>query len=139
MSALRVSHLSDARQIATGVNRALRATDPLTLSDDQATLNVDRDVAVTGSMNVTGHYSVAGVQVLGARNTGWTADTGVASKAAHATYTAGITLTYSAAYVQAEQTAMATRMDAVEAALQGATQEIKALKDALITHGPIGA
>lgn len=54
-------------------------------------------------------------------DTGWTADTGTASKAAHATYSG----TASAAYVQAE---LQGAMDA----LRDATQTIKALKDALM-------
>jgi hypothetical protein len=78
------------------------------------------------------------VQIIGARNTGWTADTGTAKKTANATYGAGTTLTYSAGYVQAEQTAMATRMAAVEAALQSLSQTQKSIKDALIAHGLIG-
>lgn len=81
---------------------------------------------------------VGGVQILSTRKTGWTADTGTAKRTANATYTPGATLTYSATYVQAEQTAMATRMAAVEAALRDATQTIKALKDDIIAHGLIG-
>jgi hypothetical protein len=96
---------------------------------------------LAGGLNLpTGKVlTVNAVQVVGARDTGWTADTGTARKAANATYAAGTTLTYSAAYVQAEQTAMATRMAAVEAALQNISQTQKSIKDLLLTHGLGGA
>lgn len=72
---------------------------------------------------------VSGTKVLGARETGWTADTGTAKKTANATYSG----TASVGYVQAEMTAV---MNAV----RDATQTIKAIKDAMIsTHGLIGA
>lgn len=137
-ASLHVSHLSDPRQTAAAINHVTRVTDPLKLSANQLTLTVDRALSVTGNFDVTGFYTVAAAQVVGARNTGWTADTGTAEKTAHATYTAGTTLTYSAAYVQAEQTAMATRMAAVEAALQNVTRGQMAIKTALTTHGLIG-
>jgi hypothetical protein len=91
------------------------------------------------NVNSSGVYQKGGTQVVGPRDTGWTADTGTAKKTATATYTVGTTLTYSAAYVQAEQTATSTRLQLIEPALRDATQEIKALKDALIAHGLIGA
>lgn len=56
--------------------------------------------------------------VITAKSAGtYGAPTGTLSRAAFATYTAGTTLTFSAAYVQAELTALATRLAAVEAAL----------------------
>lgn len=152
----RVSHLSDPRQMALAINGALLRTDPFGFVDStQAVMTVDRPmnfagaVAVTGNSSSTGNisavnfnasgvYEVASVQVLGARQTGWVADTGTALKTANATYTAGATLTYSASYVQSEQTAMATRVATVETALQNLSQEVKAIKDALILHGLIG-
>jgi hypothetical protein len=84
-------------------------------------------------------YYVNGVRVLGGRQTGWAADTGTAKRTANATYTAGATLTFSAGYVQAELTAVATRLDAIEAALQATSRTQKALKDDFITLGAIGA
>jgi hypothetical protein len=82
--------------------------------------------------------SIAGTQVIGPRQTGWAADTGTAKKTATAAYVVGSALSASAAYVQAEATAVITRQGLVEAALRDATQEIKAIKDALIAHGIIG-
>ena len=76
----------------------------------------------------SGDIRVNGTKVIGAQNTGWTADTGTAKKTANATYSG----TASAGYVQAEMTGVMN-------ALQDATQTIKALKDAAITHGWIGA
>lgn len=78
--------------------------------------------------NVEASLSVNGVKVIGPRLTGWTADTGTSKKTANATYAGG---TAGATYTQAEITA-------IKNALQDATQTIKALKDALITHGLIG-
>jgi hypothetical protein len=87
----------------------------------------------------TPQLKISGTKVVGVRDTGWTADTGTAKKTATATYAVGTTLTYSAAYVQAEQTATSTRLQLIEPALRDATQEIKAIKDALMTHGLLGA
>jgi hypothetical protein len=84
-------------------------------------------------------FTVGANQVVGARDTGWAADTGTAKKTATATYTVGSGLTVGAAYVQAEVTAIITRQALIEAAVRDATQEIKALKDALIAHGLVGA
>lgn len=88
--------------------------------------------------NFESQLSINGTKVLGPRVTGFTADTGTAEKTAHATYAAGTTLTFSATYTQAELTALATRLAAVEAALQSTTRGQKALKDALIAHGIVG-
>lgn len=129
---LRVTQYSDARQIKTGINSALRKTDPFELSSDQSKVTIDRPV------DVTGVYNIAGVQVVGARQTGWVADTGTAKKTANATYAAGTSLTYSATYTQSELTATGTRIAAIETALQNLSQEVKALKDALMTTGIIG-
>lgn len=135
MSQLRVSHLSDSRQIAGAINGALRRTDGIDLSSDQQTILLDRDISLaTGEF-----YKVNLVQVVGPRETGWTADTGAASKAAAATYAAGATLTFTDPPSAAEMSALATRLAAIEAALQAATEGKKAVKDALILHGLIGA
>lgn len=72
-------------------------------------------------------------------STGWTADTGTAKKTATATYAPGSALSFSAGYVQAEHTAIQTRLALVEPALRDATQGVKAIKDALIAAGIIVA
>ena len=81
-------------------------------------------------------YRLNNVQVVGARKTGWALDDGTAKRTANSTYAAGSTLTFGAAYDQAEHTDLAMRLAAVETALQDATQTIKALKDDL--HGNAG-
>lgn len=167
----RVSHLSDPRQVSSAVNHTLKKTDPLSLSTDQLTLQIDRAVAVTGNASLTGNltgvgatlsgnlvavagtfsgdiaavnadmsgvYKKGGTQVLSGRITGWTADTGTAEKGAHATYTAGTTLTFTDPPTAAEMAALATRLAAIETALQGDTRGQKAIKDGLLTHGLIG-
>lgn len=84
---------------------------------------------ISSTINTTGTYLVNSTQVVGARNTGWGTDTGTAKKTANTVYTAP---TISNPPTQAEVQAMAN-------ALQNASQTIKALKDALATHGLIGA
>lgn len=72
-------------------------------------------------------YLVAGLQVVGPRVTGWTAATGTALLGAfnaNTTYAAGVV------YLQAEATA-------AYAGLTEARQRIKALEDAMRTHGLI--
>lgn len=72
-------------------------------------------------------YLVAGMQVVGPRVTGWTAATGTASLSA---FNANTTYTASIAYVQLEAST-------AYAALTEARQRIKALEDAMRTHGLI--
>jgi hypothetical protein len=78
---------------------------------------------------LTGVMKIGANQVVGARQTGWAADTGTAKKTTTATYTGG---TAAASYTQSEITALKN-------SLQDSSQTIKALKDALIAHGLIGA
>lgn len=82
---------------------------------------------VLGSENVSVSYKVAGLQVVGSRQAGWTASTGTALLGA---FNASQTYTVSATYTQSEVSSMAT-------GLQQARQRIKALEDALRTHGLI--
>jgi len=83
--------------------------------------------AVNGNFDAGLAYKVANVQVLGVRATGWTAATGTPNKGAFATY-AGQTM--AAGYVQA--TAQTT-----DNAVLANSQRIKAIEDALRTHGLI--
>lgn len=71
---------------------------------------------------------IAGIGVVGARQTGWAADTGTAKRTTNATYTGTAEVGYTQATVQA-------LMDKV----RDLSQTIKALKDDMITHGLIGA
>lgn len=79
------------------------------------------------SVNTLVSYKVAGLKVIGQRETGWTASTGTALKSA---FNANLSQTISAAYTQAEVQALNTNLVA-------ARQRIKALEDAMRTHGLI--
>lgn len=80
---------------------------------------------VTGSSNVSVSYKVAGLQVVGARQTGWTAATGTAYLGA---FNANQAFPVGATYTQSEVQALA-------AGLVQARQRIKALEDMARTHG----
>lgn len=82
---------------------------------------------VGGSTNVSVSYKVAGTQVIGARQTGWTTSTGTPLPGA---FNANLSQTISAAYTQSEIQALNTNLVA-------ARQRIKALEDAMRTHGLI--
>ncbi|WNJ88456.1 glycosyl hydrolase family 28-related protein [Bosea sp. 685] len=73
-------------------------------------------------------YFVNNIQVVGARDTGWTAMTGTGSKAVLAAAAAG---TASAAYTQSDLQSALNRIAALEARL-------RSLDAALFTHGLIG-
>jgi hypothetical protein len=79
------------------------------------------------NLEAGGVYKIAGTQVLGPRQTGWTAGTGTANKAAFAAYAGA---TRSATYVQSEA-------QATDDAAKNASQRIKAVEDALRTAGMI--
>lgn len=83
-------------------------------------------IQVGGSINVSVSYKVAGLQVLGPRQTGWTTATGTAYKGAfdaNQAWTIGILNV-----LQIQQ---------IADALTQARQRIKALEDALRSHGLI--
>lgn len=82
---------------------------------------------IGGSANVSVSYKVAGLQVVGARQTGWTAATGTANKSA---FNADLAFAVGVTYSQTEIQALAT-------ALIAARQRIKALEDMARTHGMI--
>lgn len=82
---------------------------------------------IGGSTNVSISYKVAGLQVVGVRQTGWTTSTGTANKS---TFNADLAFTVGVTYSQTEIQALAT-------ALMAARQRIKALEDMARTHGMI--
>ncbi|BBQ67234.1 coiled-coil domain-containing protein [Klebsiella quasipneumoniae] len=82
---------------------------------------------VGGSVNISVSYKVAGLQVVGMRQTGWTAATGTALLGV---FNADQAFTVGATYSQAEVQAMAT-------ALVETRQRLKALEDMARTHGLI--
>ncbi|MER8511671.1 hypothetical protein NKH47_01775 [Mesorhizobium sp. M1060] len=80
-----------------------------------------------GTFNLNTAYYVAGTKVIGPQQTGWTAGTGTALKGAFAAY-AGVT--HTGAYVQAT-------IQALDDATRNASQRVRAIEDALRTHGLI--
>ncbi|EOG3494953.1 phage tail protein, partial [Salmonella enterica] len=97
------------------------------LQDDYVSKTATTSQSLASPLNVTTSYSVGGKKVVGARQLGWTAATGAALLGA---FNANQTYTVSATYTQSEVSAMAT-------GLQQARQRIKALEDAIRTHGLI--
>lgn len=91
-----------------------------------ATPTTDK-LQVDGSENVSVSYKVAGLQVVGARQTGWVESTGAPLLGA---FNASQAYTASATYTQSEVQEMASGLIA-------ARQRIKALEDAMRSHGLI--
>lgn len=81
-----------------------------TLQGDYVSKSAAASQSLASPLNVTTSYSVGGTKVVGARNTGWTASTGTASKAG---INGSTTYTVSAAYTQAEVQAIATGLQQV--------------------------
>lgn len=91
-----------------------------------ATPTTDK-LQVVGDVTASSSYKVSGVKVVGSRVTGFTAATGSALKGA---FNASQEYTVSATYTQSEVQAMASGLTA-------ARQRIKALEDAMRSHGLI--
>ncbi|HGE8458734.1 TPA: phage tail protein [Serratia marcescens] len=111
---------------AVSTSQSVQATGGSFLVGNVPTPTTDK-LQVGGSANVSGSYKVAGLPVLGARQTGWTAATGTANKGA---FNADQAFTVGATYSQAEVQALAD-------VLKAACQRIKALEDMARTHGMI--
>lgn len=111
---------------AVSTSQSVQATGGSFLIGNIATPTTDK-LQVEGSENVTVSYKVAGLQVVSARQTGWTAGTGTANKGA---FNADQSFTVGAAYSQAEVQTLAT-------ALVATRQRLKALEDMARTHGLI--
>ena len=105
------------------------ATGDLHINGQTSTGDFEVDLQAAKHIDMVGGagYAVNGTKVIGARETGWTAGTGTANKAAFATY-AGQNV--SAGYVEAEA-------QATDDAAKANSQRIKAIEDALRTHGLI--
>ncbi|MEN4196180.1 phage tail protein [Serratia marcescens] len=111
---------------AVSTSQSVQATGGSFLVGNVATPTTDK-LQVGGGVNVSGSYKVAGLSVLGARQTGWTAATGTANKGA---FNADQSFTVGTTYSQAEVQALAD-------AFKAACQRIKALEDMARTHGMI--
>ncbi|HBT3381387.1 TPA: phage tail protein [Klebsiella aerogenes] len=111
---------------AVSTSQSVQASGGSFLIGNIATPTTDK-LQVEGSVNATVSYKAAGLQVIGARQTGWTAATGTAFLGA---FNADQSFTVSATYTQTEIQAMAT-------ALTETRQRLKALEDMARTHGLI--
>lgn len=76
-------------------------------------------------LSVTASYSVGGIKVVGARNTGWTAAEGTVA-ATKGAWTPNTMAAASAAYSQAEATAVRQQLNAAEARLKAIEQMARA-------------
>lgn len=130
-----VDGINSAVDARTASQIANVAAGTIAATDVQAALNeLDTEKAAlagatfTGPITIPSPLTVGSSQVVSTRVTGWSADTGTASRAANATYTAPA---ISNPPTQAEVQAIAN-------AVQAISQAVKALKDDLITHGLIG-
>ncbi|HEJ7098595.1 TPA: phage tail protein [Serratia marcescens] len=117
---------TDSVSKAVSTSQSVQATGGSLLVGNVPTPTTDK-LQVGGSVNISGSYKVAGLSVLGARQTGWTAATGTANKGE---FNADQSFTVGATYTQAEVQALAD-------ALKAACQRIKALEDTARTHGMI--
>jgi len=102
-------------------------TDIDNLQADAVSKKATEAQAISSPISVATSYSVNGTKVVGARVTGFTAATGTALKGA---FNASTTFTVSATYTQAE-------VQALSNGLVAARQRIKALEDAMRSHGLI--
>ncbi|MTC32372.1 phage tail protein [Providencia alcalifaciens] len=97
------------------------------IDDDYVSLSRETTQILTSPISVKDSYSVNGVQVVGARVTGFTASTGAASKSG---FNASKTYSVGAAYSQAEVKAIADDLTATR-------KSLKALEDMARSHGLI--
>lgn len=81
-----------------------------TLQGDYVSKSAVASQTLASPLNVSTSYSIGGTKVVGARNTGWTASTGTASKAG---INGSTTYTVSATYTQSEVQAIATGLQQV--------------------------
>ncbi|MBH1909626.1 tropomyosin [Serratia ureilytica] len=110
---------------AVSTSQSVQASGGSLLVGNVATPNTDK-LQVGGSVNAIS-YKVAGIQVVGAQQTGWTAATGTANKGA---FNADQSYAIGASYSQSEVQALAD-------ALKAACQRVKALEDVARAHGLI--
>lgn len=122
VSTIEANYLSKA----VSTSQSVQASGGSLLVGNIATPTTDK-LQVSGSVNATTSYKVAGVKVVGAQQIGWTASTGTANKGA---FDADQAFTVSATYTQSEVQALAD-------GLVAARRRIKALEDALRNHGLI--
>ncbi|MBL7390981.1 phage tail protein [Escherichia coli] len=99
---------TDVTNLTTRVSTA--ENNITTLQGDYVSKSVLTSQSLASPLSVTTSYSVGGTKVVGARNTGWTASTGTASKAG---INGSTTYAVSATYTQSEVQAIATGLQQV--------------------------
>lgn len=97
------------------------------ISADYVSKSVTTPQTLASPLNVTTSYSIAGVKVVGARVTGFTPATGTALFGG---FDADLTLSVGTVYSQSE-------VNNIAVVLRQSRQRIKAIEDALRTHGLI--
>lgn len=117
---------SDMVSKSSASNQNIQSGGGVFIVGSVATPTTDK-LQVAGSSNVSVSYKVSGLQVVGARRTGWTASTGSAYRGA---FDANKLQPVSATYSQAE-------VNAIMGILLEARQRIKALEDDIRAHGQI--
>ena len=93
----------------------------------------DARSALSASSGVSYNSSTGAFKAVSAGTYG--APSGSVSRSTFSSYTPGVTLTFSATYVQAEHTAVGARLVAIEAALQTLSQVLAALVTDLKANG----
>ncbi|MDN0103902.1 phage tail protein [Yersinia bercovieri] len=111
---------------SAAVNQVIQSGGGSLIVGTIATPTTDK-IQSSDSVNALVSYKVAGLKVIGPRETGWMASTGTALKSA---FNANLAFPTGTTYSQAEITALANGLIA-------ARQRIKALEDAMRTHGQI--
>lgn len=118
---------ADVTQLQTDVSTL--QTDVSAIKVDYVSKTVTAPQSLASPLNVTTSYSVGGVKVVGARQTGWTAAGGTVAANIGA-WNPNTLAAASATYNQTEATQTRTQLNAAEA-------RIKALEAAMRAHGLI--
>lgn len=121
-----VSIEADLVSKSTAANQQVQSAGGSLLVGNVSSPTADK-FQVAGSTNITGGYKVSGLQIIGARQTGWTTATGTSNKGA---FNADQNPTVSATYQQSE-------IGAIRDLLVYTRQRVKALEEVLRNHGLI--
>ena len=124
--------VSQAQQERTEITQIITASGVASVTGTANQITVSSSTgnptfSLPSTISIATSYQVAGTKVVGARETGWTAATGTPNKGAYATY-AGQTVSVGYVQAEAQQTDDKVKAD---------SQRIKAIEDALRTHGLI--
>ena len=122
-------------RITSAASYALN-TDNVTEGGNLYFTNARARAALSASSGIT-YNSATGAFVATSAGT-YGAPTGTISRTSLASYVAGTTLTFSATYVQAELTTLASRLASIEAALQATSQTLAALVTDMRANGNLG-